>query len=322
MCTPAMMLQSIDEGVAVVTTVMPETVHCTGAELGEGPSWSPLDDALLWVDLHAGVVHRLELNTGFHTRHLVGQPVSAVVLRRGGGLLLTVRDGIAEVHALGSTPRLVKAIDPGRPVNRCNDAICDSKGRLWVGTMADDCSPRQGAVHRYDLDGALTTMISGTTIANGIAWSPADDAMYFIDSATRRIDRFAWDPQGGTIRRRSVLADTTEWPGIPDGLAVDADGGLWVAFFGGGSVRRFTPSGRLDAVVELPVTQVTSCAFGAPGLDTLFITTARRGLNAQQRREQPLAGSVFACHVPTPGLPVHPFGSSAPPVTTGEEPVT
>lgn len=293
-----------------VVTITPELVHHTGAELGEGPFWWTPRGALVWVDLHAGVVHRLAIESGSHERWHVNQPVSAVVRRHGGGFLLALRDGIAEAETFGATPRLVEPINPGQPQLRCNDASCDSRGRLWVGTMADDCSPGEGAVYRYTQPGALKQMIAGATIANGTAWSPQDDTMYFIDSAHRSIDRFSWEPEEGAIGRRSVFIRTSDCPGIPDGMAVDADGCLWVAFFGGGAVRRFTPAGQLDTIVTLPVTQVTSCAFGGKSRDALFITTARRGLNPEQRREQPLAGDLFACPVSTPGMAVYSFGGS------------
>lgn len=287
-----------------------DAVHRTGAELGEGPCWSPALNALLWVDLHAGVLHRLDLRDDSHREYLVGQPVSAIV-PRSEGFLVALRDGIAELDDLGSTVHMVKSFLPDRSLMRCNDAACDSRGRLWVGTMADDCSPGRGGVYRFTSEGDLVLMIPDTTIANGIGWSPEDDMMYFIDSAAKTIDRFAWNPDEGSIGRRSVFVDTAEWAGMPDGMAVDADGCVWVAFFGGGAVRRFTPAGRLDVAVTLPVTQVTSCAFGAGELDTLFITTGCRGLNARQRQEQPQAGNLFACHPPARGHPLTPFGGSS-----------
>ena len=169
--------------------------------------------------------------------------------------------------------------------------------------MADDCSTNAGTLYRLDANGTLSAQVCGTTVSNGIGWSPADDRMYYIDSPRRSVDAFAWEPDEGALGERVGFIDCTGYAGAPDGLAVDQDGCVWVAFFGGGCLRRFTAAGDLDRLVDLPVTQVTSCAFGGPRGDVLYVTTACRGLTRAERERQSHAGDLFALDAGTTGVP-------------------
>ncbi|MFF0450014.1 SMP-30/gluconolactonase/LRE family protein [Streptomyces sp. NPDC004609] len=174
---------------------------------------------------------------------------------------------------------------------RFNDGGCDPDGRFYCGTMAYDVAPGRGSLLRLDTDGSVTRVLTGVTISNGLAWSP--------DTATGRVDAFDYDTERGLTARRTAVR-IPDAAGLPDGLAVDAEGHLWVALWGGSAVHRYTPQGRLDAVVELPATQVTACAFGGPDLDRLYITTSRMGLDPAA---EPLAGALFRADVGVPGLP-------------------
>jgi sugar lactone lactonase YvrE len=165
--------------------------------------------------------------------------------------------------------------------------------------------PGTAALYRIEPDGRPERIIAGTTISNGLGWSPSGDRMYFVDSTTQRVDVLDYDRDSGSVRRRRPLAPIDR--GMPDGLAVDADGGLWVCLFGGGEVRRYTPSGELDAVAELPVSNPTSAAFGGDDLGTLYVTSARHRLSPRQLAAEPLAGAVFALRPGTPGLPADRF---------------
>jgi sugar lactone lactonase YvrE len=170
--------------------------------------------------------------------------------------------------------------------------------------MAYDMAEPRAALYRYDLDGTVTTVLSGVTVSNGIAWDADGSRMYYIDSATQRIDVFDYDADSGTPADRRPLVSVEPGMGMPDGMALDDEGGLWVALWRGGAVHRYGPDGRLDAVVELPVRLVTACAFGGAGLDKLYITTSGHGLPPGS---QPGAGAVFVLRPGVRGLPTGMF---------------
>ena len=274
------------------------------ADVGEGPYWDEGSQTLLFVDIPPGRVHRLDPADGGVTTIEVGQAVGAVIPRASGGLVVAARDGIAELGSAGELSWLAP-IEADRSTNRMNDAKCDPAGRLWAGTMAFEAEPGAGALYRIDADRSWQQVIGGVTISNGLGWSPDGSTMYYIDSPTRGVDLLDYDPATGaaTGRRRLISCDDVE--GIPDGMAVDAEGHLWVAFFGGGVVRRYDPEGGLVTEVALPAAQITSCAFGGEDLDELYITSAARGLSATELAEQPHAGAVFRCRPGVRGpLPV------------------
>jgi sugar lactone lactonase YvrE len=191
----------------------------------------------------------------------------------------------------------------GRPEIRMNDANVDPDGRYFAGSMAYDTAPEAACLYRLDADRSLHTVLAGVTISNGIDWSPDGSLCYFVDSPLRRIDVFDYDRSTGAIARRRIFADTSHLSGIPDGLTVDANGGVWVAFFGGARVCRFAPDGRLDLTVGLPVSQVTSCCFGGLRLDELFISTSTEGLSPQELGEQAGAGGIFRARPTHHGRP-------------------
>jgi sugar lactone lactonase YvrE len=189
------------------------------------------------------------------------------------------------------------------PGNRLNDAKCDPAGRLYAGSMSTTGQTGAAALYRVDGDWQVSTVLTGTTISNGMGWSPDGSRMYFNDTAANTVYAFDYDPDAGMATRQRVLCTLGPDDGHPDGLTVDADGYVWVACYGGSAVRRFAPSGELDGVLRLPVSNVTSCAFGGPALDELFITTAYENLSEAERAEQPDAGRVFRHRPGVTGLP-------------------
>jgi sugar lactone lactonase YvrE len=273
-----------------------------GDDLGEGPVWRPATGELLRVDITSGLVHGWNPATGAATVLAFDGEVGAAVPRRGGGLLVAVGHELVLVDPDG-TRAAVASAERAKPDNRFNDCRCDPQGRLWAGTMSKRREPGAAALYRLDADRELRCVVPGTTLSNGIGWSPDGETMYFIDSTTQRIDAFDFDGASGRVSGRRAFAAVEEADGMPDGLTVDAEGGVWVGLFGGGAVRRYSAGGRLDAVVELPVPHPTCPAFGGADFATLFITTTRHRLSPAQRAETPLAGAVFACEPGVRGVP-------------------
>jgi len=166
-----------------------------------------------------------------------------------------------------------------------------------------------GAVYRLDPDLKVSRMLGGVILSNGLGWSPDGRRMYYIDSMTQGMDVFDFDPRDGSISNRQRLITIAPDEGLPDGMTVDAEGGLWMALHGTGSIRRYTPDGRLDRVVRVPPSMVTCCAFGGPDLTDLYITTMSLGLSERDRRAQPLAGALFRCRPGLRGLPANRFAA-------------
>ncbi|MGE5289728.1 MAG: SMP-30/gluconolactonase/LRE family protein [Micromonosporaceae bacterium] len=277
------------------------------ADVGEAPHWDELTKTLLFVDLTGGAVFRYDQSGVKLGSFCAGQEVGAVVPRRGGGLVLAVRDGIAVTSDTGEGFELAAPIEHEIPGNRMNDAKCDPAGRLFAGTTAFDFAPHSAALYRVEQDWSFEQVVRDVTQSNGIAWSPDAGQMYFIDSATQGVDVFDYDAGTGSVgnRRRLVTIDAAY--GIPDGMTTDNKGSLWVACFGGGAVRCFSPAGEQLNEVSFPVTQVTSCAFGGPGLADLYVTSAAYRLSSDQLKKEPHAGATFVCRPGAVGMPASSF---------------
>ena len=269
------------------------------AHHAEGPVWSPRWGGLRWVDMLAGDVLSLADDGTVGRRH-VGQVAAALRPRTAGGAVLAVERGFALEDADGTVTHL----DPVWTDEsiRMNEGGCDPDGRFYCGSMAYDASTGAAALYRLDVDGTVHRVLDGVTISNGLEWSPDGARAYYDDTATHRVDVFDYVPGAGLTDRRPFV----ELPDHenPDGLTVDAEGGVWVALHGSGVVHRYTPSGVLDAVVQVPVAQVTACTFGGPNLDQLFLTTSREGMAPG---DDPLAGCLFRADVGVAGPPVREF---------------
>ena len=280
--------------------------------LGEGPIWDERTGDVIWVDIIGCAVHTHRLADGAQRTLSTPTAVGAVIPRaqRGEGWLVLLQDGPSLLAENGSVEALGTFAEAGgrapTTATRANDAKCDPRGRCWCGTMAWDQSPEQGALYRLDPETRVPARIlDDVTISNGLAWSSDARTMYFIDTTTQRISTFDYDLDSAAITNRRTLVEIPEADGWPDGMAIDADDCLWVAFWGGGAVRRYMPDGRLDRVVTFPCTQVTSCAFVGPALDRLVVTSASHGL----AQPEPLAGSTFVLDPGVTGTATTPFGA-------------
>jgi sugar lactone lactonase YvrE len=288
-----------------------ELVLDARADLGEGPRWDSVRQRLLWVDIMRGRVHAFTPSNGACRNVAVGQPVGALACASDGSLVLAVAGGFARLDLDSERFEMRAAVEADRPQNRMNDGACDSGGRFWAGTMALDERPGAGALYRLDPDLTVHTMLTGVTISNGLDWSLDGGRMYYVDSPTRRIDTFDFDAGTGSIANRRTFVEVPADAGVPDGLTVDAAGFVWLALWGGAALRRYAPDGTLERVVPLPVTHPTSCAFGGAALDELYVTSARRPLDAEEKRHQPQAGGVFRLRPGVSGRPAHLFGRPA-----------
>lgn len=265
-------------------------------QVGEGPVWDPDRGLLWWVDLLAGSVHAIDPSTGARTRFDAGDTVGAVGLTRGGGLVLALADSFALAGADGQDLTRVPGFTIDRAAIRFNDGKPDPWGNFIAGTMAwDESGNPPGSLYRLAPDGVVTELFGGVGLSNGLDWSDDQNLFYYSDTNIGRVDVFDTDPDTGALSGRRPFVTVPE----PDGLTLDAEGCVWLALWGSGELRRYTPDGQLDTVVRLPAWQVTSAAFGGPDLGTLFITTAREGLTPAEQAEQPHAGDIFAC---TPGV--------------------
>lgn len=269
--------------------------------LGEGPFYDERSRRMVWVDILGRRILWRSLGTGETGELSTAEHVGAAVPREGGGLVLCLPDGPALLDPDGTLRPLGSFVDadvaagrppsPAGPKVRANDAKADPRGRLWLGTMAYDETPGAGALYRLDPGAtAPVRVVDGVTISNGLGWSPDGGTMYYIDTPTRQIDAFAYHLSTGDLGERRVFAELPRDTGFPDGACVDADGALWVAFWGGGAVRRFTPDGAVDRVVEVGTPLVTSCAFAGDDFDLLVITTAA----GSDGRSAPGAGLTYA----------------------------
>jgi sugar lactone lactonase YvrE len=280
---------------ARVDTIAAELFLDAHATLGEGPVWDDAERCLWWVDILEGAVHRTAFDTADDERFPVGQYVGAVGLRTQGGLIAAVRDGFATFDpGTGRLDLVADLQDNGRTL-RMNDGKVDPGGRFWAGMMAQDHRDSAGRLYRLDPDRTVTPMVEQTSISNGLDWSPDGSTMYYIDSTPRRVDHFDYDAATGAIANRTPFIPIRDGAGFPDGMTVDAEGFLWVAMWEGWGVERYTPDGRLDRRIEVPAEQASSCAFGGPDLDLLFITTAQEGFPRGGKPNQPHAGGVFVC---------------------------
>lgn len=267
------------------------------ANPAEGPVWDHDTEAVWWVDIMEGDLHRYEPGTRSDSivAHL-DVPLGAVGLWRDGHLVAATSRGLEEIDVSTGTSELLVAVEDAVAASRANDGKPGPDGAFWMGTMATDLSPGQGSLHRVGADGSVRTVVSPVSISNGLDWIDAT-TLYYVDSATQRIDLLEVDPVTSRLIRRTTVVEIAEADGLPDGLTLDAAGHIWVALYGGGEVRRYAPTGELIGRVCTPTRYPTSCTFGGANLDELYITAAR----VDER------GGLLRCRVGIRGREPHRF---------------
>lgn len=263
------------------------------ARVGEGPVWDARTGLLWWVDIPAGLVHASRVNasrpgTGELTTLALPMQVGAVAPTTSGDLVVACEAGFGLLAAGGAFEVRQPVLAAGE---RMNDAKCDPAGRLWAGSTEMTFTPGRGRLHVLHPDWHSEVVLDGLTLPNGMGWSPDSSEFYLADSVQRVIYAFTFDLRGATLSGKRTLIAFAERDGMPDGLCVDTSGCLWVAMWGGSRVLRISPVGEILAVVEMPVRQPSSCAFGGQRLDVLYVTSARDGL---ELADDAADGSVFA----------------------------
>lgn len=275
--------------------------------LAEGPVWDAERERILWVDINRGDVHIGSLRDSFvepATRVSFEETVGAVVCADDGRLLVAGARDLHMIDVDGRRARLASLVG-AQADSRLNDGACDPAGRFLVGSMALDDRAGHECLYRLDADGQVAVIDDDLTLSNGLAWSPEGGVLYSVDTTPGVVWSRSYDVANGACGERAVALGIDD--GSPDGLCVDADGNLWIAIWGAGEVRCYTPAGERLATVDVPAPHTSSVAFVGPGRDTLLITTARDELAAEQLAEFPLSGHLFTARVEVVGLPAAPW---------------
>lgn len=278
-----------------------ECVWPIGAVLGEGPVWSATEQALWFVDIKAPAIHRYHPASGAQHSWPAPARVGFVLPTTAGWLIAGLKTGLHRFNPETGNFTLLHVVEPHTPNNRLNDGFVDSEGFLWFGSMDDEEAEPSGALYQLTATGCVRRD-PGYIVSNGPAESPDGHVLYHTDTLAGVI--YAFDrARDGSLSNKRVFARFGPGEGFPDGPIVDAEGCVWTGVFGGWGLKRFSPKGELLSTVRLPCSAVTKAAFAGDDLKTLYITTAHVALDAEQRKQQPLAGGLFRVHVDVPGLP-------------------
>lgn len=278
-----------------------QAVARTSDTLGESPFWDWRTSQLYWIDLRRPSLNCLDPSSGEVNSWPMPELIGSVVGRRSGGLVVALQSGLYGFSPATGTHTALLGLESDIAEHRLNDAKCDAHGRLWIGSMWDFGRNPTGKLYRIEPDRSVHVVRERVSVPNAIAFSPDQSTIYFTDSKRSAIERAAVDDAGRVSAWGELVADNL-LPGAPDGATVDAEGFLWNARFRGGCLARISPTGAIDRVIDLPVSQPTSCAFGGPDLDTLFVTTGRQGMTMDALAAEPEAGSLLALDVGVKGL--------------------
>lgn len=292
-----------------------EIVVDAHAFIGEGPVWDHRQKVLWWLDIFRHELHAFDPTTGADQVTDLGAQIGAVALRASGGLVLAAPEGYVAFDPSTGGRSVLAVVDHDPSKMRLNDGKCDNGGRFWAGSIAHNAVDPEGVapvlgaakLYRLDPDAEAVEVLDGVTVSNGMGWSPADDTFYYVDTMTHRVDAFDYDADSGAISNRRTLVTLSPTEGHPDGMCVDESGCIWLALSGAGQIRRITPSGDVDQTLHLPISRVTSCAFGGSDLDELYITTHSALMSDLDRQAEPNSGALLRCRPGVRGLPTNAF---------------
>ncbi|MGS0623835.1 SMP-30/gluconolactonase/LRE family protein [Ralstonia sp. VS2407] len=281
--------------------ITPECVWRVGATLGEGAVWHAASRCVVFVDIKGRRLYRYDPDTDVRRSWVAPGQIGFALPSVDGGLVCGVQGGLYRFDFASGTFSRALPVETDRPGNRLNDGYVDRTGALWFGSMDDAEHEASGQLYRVGRDGRLSVRDSGYVITNGPTASPDGRTLYHTDTLQRAVYAFDLDDDGRLERKR--VFTSIEGTGYPDGMAVDEEGCVWVALFGGGRIERFSPDGRCIGRVEFPCSNITKLAFGGNDLQTVYATTARKGLTDEALQKEPLAGGLFAFRAPVKGLP-------------------
>lgn len=286
-----------------------DIIHQARAEVGEGPTWDARTGELHWVDILQGTIWTDRLDGSAPTSLMLDTHVGAALPAADTGeLLVCTRAGFSRLDRATGHEQLLAQPLAERPGVRFNDAKVSPDGRAFGDTMPYDTDAEPGALYRLDAPATVATIAEPLRLGNGLGWAPDGRTMYFIDSGARTMWRASYDTETGTVTgARPFIEFDPAAGGMPDGMCVDSDGGLWVAIMGGGRIERYSPSGILDRAVELPLHRPTSLCFAGAELDTLIVTSLSYQMTEAEWQADPLAGSVLALDVHTTGPAATPW---------------
>lgn len=287
----------------------PELLLDAQAELGEGPAWDEMRNCLWWVNIPRGRLHTYHPETGQDNFIEVGQMLGCAVPCRSGKIMLGMKDGLATLSLDTAQLDWVAQPELHLPHNRFNDGKCDPEGRLLAGTMDMNEKDPSGALYSLSPGGGLRVLKTGVRISNGLAWSKDYKTLYYIDTPTRKIMAYDYDLASGEIANPRVVVDVPESLGWPDGMTSDLGGRLWVGMWGGAAITVWdAEKGDLVEKINFPAKNVTSCAFGGSQRNTLYVTSARIGLDADGLAAFLASGGLFRVATGVEGMPTFPFG--------------
>jgi len=285
-------------------------IQAANAIIGEGPSWDASEGVLYWLDIKRPAIFRWHSEKGQTGFWPMPHPVGCAVSAGKDRLVFADAEGFGFLSLASGALERIAELEGDLQRNRFNDGKVDRAGRFWAGSMDDECKVPTGSLYRVDPDLSIHRMDTGFICSNGLGWSPDNRTMYFTDSIVRTIWAYEFDGASGALGPRRVFAQLSDQDGVPDGLTVDSEGFVWSAIWDGWRVIRYAPNGSIDREVRLPVQRPTSCMFGGPDLQTLYITSASSGLCPASLKAGPMAGAIFAVPTDVVGLPETPFAGS------------
>lgn len=271
--------------------------------LAEGPLWHKERNSCFWVDIERGILYEYKWSSQEVNTWSFDHRVTMVIQAADNEVILALDRSIARFDLATEQLQWLVHLEKELPNNRCNDGACDSQGRIWVGTMALDIEAGAASLYCIEKNGTVNKKIPNVTISNGLAWTADDKIFYYIDTPTRKVQAYHFDKETGEIRFDRTAIEIPEDMGSPDGMAIDEEGMLWVAQYGGFGVYRWNPdSCELIGKIDVPVPNVTSCAFVGEKLDQLMITTASENLSEEELRKYPESGNVFLAETTVKGV--------------------